>query len=91
MTQDETGRPVYIVRDQTNKKAAKGLEAHKANIAVARAVANTLRTSLGPRGMDKIMISQDHEITITNDGATIMEKMDVQNHIARLLVDLSIC
>lgn len=67
------------------------MEAHKANIAVARAVANTLRTSLGPRGMDKIMISQDHEITITNDGATIMEKMDVQNHIARLLVDLSIC
>ena len=91
MAQDETGRPVYIVRDQTNKRRAKGLEAHKQNIAVARALANTLRTSLGPRGMDKILISQDHEVTITNDGATIMEKMDVENHIAKLLVDLSIC
>lgn len=63
---------MYIVRDATNKKRAKGLEAHKANIAVARALANTLRTSLGPRGMDKIMISADQEVTITNDGATIM-------------------
>ncbi|CAL6001424.1 TCP-1_chaperonin subunit epsilon [Hexamita inflata] len=91
VAQDETGRPVYIVRDQTNKRRAKGLEAHKSNIAVARALANTLRTSLGPRGMDKILISQDREVTITNDGATIMEKMEVENHIARLLVDLSIC
>lgn len=91
MTQDETGRPIYIVRDQGNQKRAKGLDAHKANIAVARALANTLRTSLGPLGMDKIMVSSDREVTITNDGATIMDKMDVENHVARLLVDLSKC
>lgn len=63
---------MYIVRDQGNKKRSKGLDAHKANIAVARALANTLRTSLGPRGMDKILVSPDREVTITNDGATIM-------------------
>ena len=82
---------MYIVRDQTSKKRAKGLEAYKANIAVARSVAGTMRTSLGPRGMDKILLSPDHEITITNDGATILEKMEVKNHIAKLLVDLSKC
>lgn len=88
---DESGRPIYIIRDQGEKKRARGLEAHKANITIARALANTLRTSLGPRGMDKILISSDKEITISNDGATIMDKMDVENHIARLLVDLSKC
>lgn len=67
------------------------MEAHKANIGVARALANTLRTSLGPRGMDKILVGKDYEASITNDGATIMDKMDIDNHIARLLVDLSKC
>lgn len=91
VTQDETGRPIYIVRDQGEKQRVRGLEAHKANIAIARALANTLRSSLGPRGADKILVSPDHEITISNDGATIMDKMEVDNHIARLLVDLSRC
>eukprot|EP00768_Dysnectes_brevis_P008704 gnl/Dysnectes_brevis/807_a890_2703.p1 GENE.gnl/Dysnectes_brevis/807_a890_2703~~gnl/Dysnectes_brevis/807_a890_2703.p1 ORF type:complete len:558 (+),score=191.23 gnl/Dysnectes_brevis/807_a890_2703:1791-3464(+) len=91
MAQDESGRPLYIIRDQGGKSRAKGIAAHKANIAVARALANTLRTSLGPRGMDKLLVSSDRDITITNDGATILQKMDVDNHIAHLLVDLSRC
>ncbi|VDK59799.1 unnamed protein product [Gongylonema pulchrum] len=55
----------------------------------ARAVANTLKSSLGPRGLDKMLVSCDGDVTITNDGATIMEKMDVQHHVARLMVELS--
>ena len=91
VSQDENGNPVYLMREGTEKKRARGLETHKSNITIARALANTLRTSLGPRGMDKILVSGDRELTITNDGATILERMEVDNHIARLLVDLSKC
>lgn len=52
-------------------------------------VAKTLRTSLGPKGLDKIMISPDGDVTITNDGATILKMMDVEHQIAKLLVQLS--
>merc|ERR1711931_299356 len=52
-------------------------------------VSGTLKTSLGPKGMDKILVSPDSDVTITNDGATILEKMHVEHEIAKLLVDLS--
>jgi len=61
----------------------------KSNIAAARAVARTLRTSLGPKGMDKMLQSPDGDITVTNDGATILKEMDVENQIAKLMVELS--
>jgi T-complex protein 1 subunit epsilon len=86
---DEYGRPFIVVREQEKKERVKGLEAQKANIRSARSIANVLRTSLGPRGMDKIMVSPDNEVTVTNDGATILDKMDVDNEIASLVVQLS--
>jgi len=52
-------------------------------------VATTLRTSLGPNGMDKMLVSPDGDVTISNDGATILSMMDVQHQIARLMVELS--
>ena len=52
-------------------------------------MANTLKTSLGPKGLDKLMVSPDNDITITNDGATILQKMDVEHQIAKLMVQLS--
>ena len=52
-------------------------------------MASIVKTSLGPRGLDKILISPDGEITITNDGATILSQMDLENQIAKLLVELS--
>ena len=61
----------------------------QSHILAARAVASTLRSSLGPRGMDKMMISSDGDVTITNDGATILQKMDVEHEIAKLMVQLS--
>jgi T-complex protein 1 subunit epsilon len=48
-----------------------------------------MKTSLGPLGLDKMMVSGDGDVTITNDGATILEKMDVQHHVAKLMVELS--
>ncbi|KAH3677348.1 uncharacterized protein OGAPODRAFT_76495 [Ogataea polymorpha] len=89
VAQDEMGRPFIIVKDQGSKKRTHGTEAVKSHILAARQVASILKTSLGPRGLDKILISPDGEINITNDGATIMSQMELSNEIAKLLVELS--
>ncbi|KAH7119698.1 chaperonin Cpn60/TCP-1 family [Dendryphion nanum] len=86
---DETGRPFIIVRDQGRKKRQYGNDAVKSHILAARTVANLVKTSLGPRGLDKILISPDGDITVTNDGATILGQMEIANHVAKLLVELS--
>jgi len=86
---DEFGRPFIILRDQGNKQRIKGLDAQKSNIMAARVVSNILRTSLGPKGMDKMLVNPDGQVTISNDGATIMQKMNVEHQIARLMVELS--
>lgn len=69
---------------QEQQNRVTGVEAIKAHILAAKAVSSTLRTSLGPNGMDKIMVSPDGEITTTNDGATILDKMDVQHNVAKV-------
>eukprot|EP01053_Blabericola_migrator_P003880 Blabericola_migrator_1__3879@NODE_216_length_11289_cov_52_870166_g183_i0_p2_GENE_NODE_216_length_11289_cov_52_870166_g183_i0NODE_216_length_11289_cov_52_870166_g183_i0_p2_ORF_typecomplete_len539_score155_42Cpn60_TCP1/PF00118_24/1_2e171_NODE_216_length_11289_cov_52_870166_g183_i0846010076 len=83
------GAPIILLQDQESKKRLKGYEAHKANILACKQVADTIRSSFGPKGMDKIIVSPDGDITITNDGATILKKMPVNHEIARLLVELS--
>jgi T-complex protein 1 subunit epsilon len=89
IAKDESGRPFIIVRDQGKKKRVHGTEAVKSHILAARTVSSIVKTSLGPRGLDKILISPDGDITVTNDGATIMSQMEISNHIAKLLVSLS--
>ncbi|KAF8339682.1 putative t-complex-type molecular chaperone, epsilon subunit [Cantharellus anzutake] len=86
---DEYGRPFIIVREQAKKSRSHGNEAIKSHILAAKTVANIVRTSLGPRGLDKILISPDGDITVTNDGATILGQMEVEHQIAKLLVQLS--
>lgn len=86
---DESGRPFIILRDQGKTKRLRGINAHKSNILAAKTVANILRSSLGPTGMDKMLVSGDQEVTVTNDGATILEKMEVEHQIGKLLVELS--
>lgn len=86
---DEFGRPFIIIKDQEKKKRLTGINALKSHILAAKAVATTIRTSLGPKGLDKMMVSADGDVTITNDGATILKKMDVENQVAKLLVQLS--
>ncbi len=60
----------------------------QSHIMAAKTVANTLKTSLGPRGLDKMMVSPDNDVTVTNDGATILKMMDVE-HQVRLLCHIS--
>ncbi|XP_022088504.1 T-complex protein 1 subunit epsilon-like [Acanthaster planci] len=86
---DEFGRPFFIIRDQEQKTRLTGIEAQKSHIMAAKSVAHTLRTSLGPNGLDKMLVSKDGEVTVTNDGATILSQMDVEHQIAKLLVQLS--
>lgn len=86
---DEYGNQFIIMQDQENKKRLRGTDAHRANILAAKAIAESVRSSMGPKGMDKMVISPDGDVLVTNDGATILEKMDVSHHIAKLLVDLS--
>lgn len=86
---DEYGRPFLIIKEQDSKSRLTGIEALKSHISAARAVADVMKTSLGPAGMDKILVNPDGNVTITNDGATILKDMHVEHEIARLLVELS--
>ncbi|XP_046979598.1 T-complex protein 1 subunit epsilon [Schistocerca americana] len=86
---DEFGRPFIIIRDQQNQQRLTGVEALKSHMAAGKTIANVLRTSLGPKGLDKMMVSADGDVTVTNDGATILKQMDVDHEIAKLMVQLS--
>ena len=61
----------------------------QSHILAAKSVASIIRSSLGPKGLDKMMVTPDGEVTVTNDGATILKMMDVDHQIAKLLVQLS--
>lgn len=86
---DEYGKPIIILKDQDQQKRLTGADALKSHILAARSVASILCTSLGPKGLDKLMVSPDGDITVTNDGATILKMMDVEHQVAKLMVQLS--
>ena len=86
---DEFGRPFIIIKEQDTKARLTGIEALKSHILAAKAVTGIMKTSLGPKGLDKILISPDGDVTVTNDGATILNQMEVEHQIAKLLVELS--
>jgi T-complex protein 1 subunit epsilon len=86
---DEYGRPFIILKDQEQQKRLTGLDAHKSHILAAKSISDILRTSLGPLGLDKMMVGPDGDVTCTNDGATILDRMDLDHEIAKLMVQLS--
>lgn len=86
---DENGRPIILIREQSQKKRVKGQEAYRSNILAARGVSQILRSSLGPRGMDKLLVSPDGDVIVTNDGATIVQHMQIEHPTAKLMVELS--
>jgi len=85
--QGSQGVPVYILKEGTGRSTGK--EAQRNNITAAKVVAETVRSTLGPRGMDKMLVSSIGDVTITNDGATIMKELDVQHPAAKMLVEVS--
>jgi thermosome len=79
--------PVLILKEGT--KESKGREAQKNNLTAAKLIAEIVKTSLGPRGMDKMLVDNLGDVTITNDGATILKEIDVQHPAAKMMVEVS--
>lgn len=83
-----TNAPILILKDGHTRD--KGKDAQRNNILAARAVADMVRTTLGPKGMDKMMVEEGTgEVVITNDGATILREMDIEHPVAKMVVEVS--
>jgi thermosome len=81
------GMPVLILKEGASQ--TKGRDAQKNNITAAKLISEIVRTSLGPRGMDKMLVDSLGDVTITNDGATILKEIDVQHPAAKMMVEIS--
>ncbi|MFX1389703.1 MAG: thermosome subunit beta [Promethearchaeota archaeon] len=82
-----SGVPILILKEGTERK--RGQDAQKNNIAAAKAVAEAVRTTLGPKGMDKMLVDSLGDVTITNDGATILDTIDVEHPAAKMIVEVA--
>jgi len=81
------GQPVVILPEGTQRYV--GRDAQRLNILAARIIAETVRTTLGPKGMDKMLVDSLGDIVITNDGATILDEMDIQHPAAKMMVEVA--
>ncbi|MCY0851958.1 MAG: thermosome subunit beta [Thermoplasma acidophilum] len=81
------GQPIFILKEGTKRESGK--DAMKENIEAAIAISNSVRSSLGPRGMDKMLVDSLGDIVITNDGVTILKEMDVEHPAAKMMVEVS--
>jgi thermosome len=81
------GQPILILKEGTTR--TRGEEAQSMNIEAARAVANAVRTTLGPKGMDKMLVDSISDVVITNDGATILKEMDIEHPAAKMVVEVA--
>jgi len=79
--------PVLVLREGTGRTT--GRDAQRNNIMAAKAIAATVKSTLGPRGMDKMLVNSVGDVTITNDGATILKELDVQHPAAKMLVEVA--
>src|SRR5271163_1134513 len=82
-----SGQPVLILKEGSNQ--SKGKEAQRNNIQAAKLIAEIVKSSIGPRGMDKMLVDGMGDVTITNDGATMLKEIDVQHPAAKMLVEVS--
>ncbi len=83
----QANMPVVLLKEGSSQ--TKGRDAQKNNIAAAKIIAEIVHTSLGPRGMDKMLVDSLGDVTITNDGATILKEIDVQHPAAKMLVEIA--
>lgn len=80
-------QPVYILPEDTRRTT--GRDAQRNNIFAAKAVAQTVRTTLGPKGMDKMIVDSDGNITVSNDGVTILTEMQIEHPAAKMVVEIA--
>ncbi len=83
----QSGQPILILKEGSSQN--RGKEAQRNNIAAAKLISEIVRSSLGPRGMDKMLVDSLGDVTITNDGATMLKEIDVQHPAAKMLVEVS--
>ncbi len=83
----QSGQPILILREGSSQN--RGKEAQRNNIAAAKLISEVVKTSIGPRGMDKMLVDSLGDVTITNDGATMLKEIDVQHPAAKMLVEVS--
>ncbi|PSQ48721.1 thermosome subunit [Halobacteriales archaeon SW_7_65_23] len=81
------GQPMFILSEDTER--TRGDNAQSSNISAGKAVSESVRTTLGPRGMDKMLVSDSGDVVITNDGATILDEMDIEHPAAQMLVEVA--
>jgi chaperonin GroEL (HSP60 family) len=79
--------PILVLKEGTSE--TKGKDAKRNNVTAAKVVSEIVRTSLGPRGMDKMLVDSLGDVTITNDGATILKEINVQHPAAKMMVEVS--
>jgi len=87
LTQTQSGQPVLILKEGTSRR--RGKEALKNNIMAAKIIAQAVRSSIGPKGMDKMLVDSMGDVTITSDGATILKEMEVEHPAAKMMVEIS--
>src|SRR3974390_1174171 len=81
------GQPIIVLREGTER--TKNKEAQGNNIAAARGIADAVRSTLGPKGMDKMLVDQLGDVVITNDGVTILKEMDIEHPAAKMIVEIA--
>src|SRR3990172_9540383 len=81
------GTPILVLREGTRRERGKGAQFN--NIAAARAVADAVRSTLGPRGMDKMLVDSLGDVVITNDGVTILKEIDIEHPAAKMIVEVA--
>ncbi|MGD8506889.1 MAG: thermosome subunit beta [Candidatus Bathyarchaeota archaeon] len=84
---EPTGVPVLILKEGSSR--SRGKEAQHANIMAARIVAEAVKSSLGPKGMDKMLVDSFGDVTITSDGRTVLDEMDIQHPAAKMMVEVA--
>ncbi|MDD3621295.1 MAG: thermosome subunit alpha [Methanofollis sp.] len=87
MSQQLGGQPILVLKEGSSR--TRGRDAQGNNIAAAKAVSSAVRTTLGPRGMDKMLVDTIGDVVITNDGVTILKEMDIEHPAAKMMVEVA--
>lgn len=87
MSSSSTGVPVLVLKEGSNR--SRGKDAQNNNIEAAKIVAETVKSALGPKGMDKMLVDSFGDVTITSDGRTILDEMDIQHPAAKMMVEVA--
>src|SRR5213594_1981038 len=82
-----SGTPIFVLKEGTRRDRGRGAQAN--NIMAARAVADAVRSTLGPKGMDKMLVDSMGDVVITNDGVTILKEIDIEHPAAKMIVEVA--